>query len=206
MDPLAAEDPLLQALKGRQPELVIIGGSAGGVNALLHLFPGLPAGYPLPIVAILHVMAGRPSQLAEVFQQRVALKVREAGDKDELVPGTLYFAPAGYHLLLEGEGTIALSCDPPLHFARPSIDVAMESAADAYGPGLVGILLTGANDDGAAGMAAIGAAGGLTVVQDPYEAEVEIMPQRAIDKRAPDLVLPLEDIKRLLLMLEKSDE
>jgi len=193
-------------LRGREPEAVVIGASAGGVNALLRILPGLPAGYGLPVVAVMHVMAGRQSQLAEVFQQRVALQVREAGDKDEMVAGTLYFAPAGYHLLLEGDGTIALSCDPPLHFARPSIDVAMESAADAYGPGLVGILLTGANDDGAAGMAAIKAAGGLTVVQDPHEAEVGIMPQRAIDLRQPDLVLPLEDIRRLLLMLEKSDE
>lgn len=193
-------------LQGREWEAVMIGASAGGVTALLRILPGLPAGYRLPVVAVLHVLPGRQSHLAEVFQQRVALDVREAGDKDEMVPGTLYFAPAGYHLLLEPEGTIALSCDAPLRFARPSIDVAMESAADAYGPGLVGILLTGANDDGAAGMAAIGAAGGLTVVQDPQEAEVDVMPRRAIERRRPDLVLPLDEIKRLLLLLEKCDE
>jgi two-component system chemotaxis response regulator CheB len=196
---------LEQAVRGRQPAAVIIGASAGGVGALLRILPALPADYGLPLVVVLHVMAGRPSQLAEVFQQRLALNVVEAGDKDELIPGTLYFAPAGYHLLLEAEGTIALSCDPPLHFARPSIDVAMESAADAYGPALVGILLTGANDDGARGLAAIGAADGLTVVQEPAEAEVDVMPRRAIETRVPDLVLPLAEIQRLLLMLEKSD-
>ena len=196
---------LEEAVQGRQPEAVIIGASAGGVSALLQLLPGLPASYRLPLVVVLHVMPGRPSQLAEVFQQRMEMKVVEAGDKDELIPGTLYFAPAGYHLLLEDEGTVSLSCDPPLHFARPSIDVAMESAADAYGPELVGILLTGANDDGAHGLAAIGEAGGLTVAQDPAEAEVDVMPRRAIELRKPDLVLPLAEIQRLLLMLEKSD-
>jgi len=194
------------ALQGRAVEAVLIGASAGGVSALLHLLPALPADFPFPVVAVLHVKSGRQSQLAEVFQQRVALNVTEASDKDELIPGTLYFAPAGYHLLLEGDGTVSLSCDPPLHFARPSIDVAMESAAEAYGPRLLAILLTGANDDGAAGMAAIGAAGGLTVVQDPLEAEVDVMPRRAIEKRQPDLVLPLDEIRRLLLLLEKNDE
>jgi two-component system chemotaxis response regulator CheB len=193
-------------LQGRELEAVVIGASAGGVTALLRILPGLPAGYRLPVVAVLHLPPGRQSHLAEVFQHRVSLNAREAGDKDEMVPGTLYFAPAGYHLLLEVEGTIALSCDAPQRFARPSIDVAMESAADAYGPRLVGILLTGANDDGAAGMAAIGAAGGLTVVQAPQEAEVDVMPKSAIERRQPDLVLPLDEIGRLLLLLEKRDE
>jgi len=196
---------LEQALKGREVEAVVIGASAGGVSALLHMLPGLPKGYRVPIIAVLHVMPGRQSQLAEVFQQRLAVPVREAGDKDEVVPGTLYFAPAGYHLLLEDADSFALSCEAPVHFARPSIDVTMETAADAYGPALVGILLTGANEDGAAGLAAIGKAGGLTVVQDPQEAEVDAMPRHAIRVRTPDLVLPLEDIRRLLLMLEKKN-
>jgi two-component system chemotaxis response regulator CheB len=119
-----------------------------------------------------------------------------------VIPGTLYFAPAGYHLLLENERSFSLSCDAPLHFARPAIDITMESAADVYGPRLVGMLLTGANDDGAQGMAAIGKADGLTVVQDPEEANVGVMPLEAIRARQPDLVLPLEHIKQLLLMLE----
>lgn len=194
---------LEQAVRGRTTEAVVIGASAGGVNALLQLLPALPHGYRLPIVVVLHVRSGRPNQLVDVFQQRVALPVREAGDKDDLLAGTLYFAPAGYHLLLEKERSFALSCDAPLHFARPAIDITMESAADVFGASLAGILLTGANEDGAAGMAAIGRAGGLTVVQDPQEANAGVMPAEAIRARQPDLVLPLEQIKQLLLMLER---
>jgi len=190
------------ALSSRTTEAVVIGASAGGVSALMQVLPGLPHGYRLPIIVVLHVRSGRPNQLVEVFQQKLAIPVREAGDKEDIIPGTLYFAPASYHLLIEDDRSFSLSCDAPLHFARPAIDVTMETAADAYGANLAGVLLTGANDDGAAGMAAIGAAGGLTVVQDPSEAEVGVMPQEAIDRRAPDLVLPLDQIKRLLLMLE----
>lgn len=191
------------ALRGRMVEAVVIGASAGGVNALLQVLPALPHAYRLPIVVILHVRSGRPNQLVDVFQQRLALPVREAGDKDDIVPGTLYFAPAGYHLLVENERSFSLSCEAPLHFARPAIDITMETAAEAYGASLAGILLTGANEDGAAGMATIGRAGGLTVVQDPQEANVGVMPAEAIRARQPDLVLPLEQIKQLLLMLEK---
>lgn len=193
---------LEQALRGRTVEAVVIGASAGGVNALLQMLPALPRGYCLPIVVVLHV-SGRPNQLVDVFQQRVVVPVREAGDKEDLVPGTLYFAPAGYHLLLEKDRSFSLSCDAPLHFARPAIDITMESAADAFGASLVGVLLTGANEDGAAGMATIGRAGGLTVVQDPEEANVGVMPAEAIRARQPDLVLPLEQITQLLLMLER---
>jgi two-component system chemotaxis response regulator CheB len=128
--------------------------------------------------------------------------VREAGDKEEIIPGTLYFAPAGYHLLLENDRSFSLSCDAPVHFARPAIDIMMETAAEVYGARLAGVLLTGANEDGAQGMAAIGRAGGMTVVQDPQEASVDVMPLEAIRIRPPDLILPLEQITRLLLMLE----
>jgi two-component system, chemotaxis family, protein-glutamate methylesterase/glutaminase len=193
---------LEMAVQGRQFEAVVIGASAGGVNALMQVLPALPRGYRLPIVVVIHVRSGRQNQLVEVFQQRVQLPVREAGDKEDVIPGTLYFAPAGYHLLLENERSFSLSCDAPLHFARPAIDITMESAADVYGASLAGMLLTGANEDGAQGMAAIGRAGGLTVVQDPEEANVGVMPLEAIRVRPPDLVLPLDQIKQLLLMLE----
>ncbi len=189
---------LALALAGRRISAVVIGASAGGVNALIEILPGLPREFPCPVVTVLHVMRSRQNQLVEVFQQRVALRVEEAADKVEPMPGTLYFAPADYHLSIEEEGVFSLSLEPPVHFARPAIDITMETAANVYGPELVGILLTGANHDGAAGMAAIGAAGGLTVVQDPAEAQVGVMPKEAIRLRAPDLVLPLRDIRRLL--------
>lgn len=192
------------ALSGRKVEAVVIGASAGGVGALLHLLPGLPADYGCAVLAVLHIPDGRQSHLAGVFQQRMNLPVREARDKEEVASGTLYFAGSGYHLSVERDRSFSLSCEAPLHFARPAIDYLMESAADAYGPALVGILLTGANHDGAAGLAAIGAAGGLTVVQDPQEAEVPTMPQQAIRLRAPDLILPLEEIHTLLMMLENN--
>lgn len=192
------------ALAGRKVAAVVIGASAGGVGALLRLLPGLPANYGCAVVAVLHIPEGRQSQLAGVFQQRMALPVREARDKEELASGTLYFAGSGYHLSVEHDHSFSLSCEAPLHFARPAIDYLMESAADAYGPALVGILLTGANHDGAAGLAAIGAAGGVTVVQDPREAEVPTMPQEAIRRRAPDLILSLDEIHTLLMMLENN--
>ena len=199
------DKPGLQAaLAGRKVDAVVIGASAGGVHALLEILPGLPKACPYPIVAVLHVMRSRQSQLAEVFQQRLALRVLEALDKDELRAGTLYFAPAGYHLSVEEGGILSLSQEEPVHFARPAIDITMTSAADVYGPNLVGILLTGANQDGAAGMAAIGEAGGLTVVQDPAEAQVAVMPNEAIRLRQPDLVLTLQEIRSLLMKLENK--
>lgn len=195
---------LQAALAGRSFEAVVIGASAGGVGALLRLLPGLPAGYGRAVMALLHLPENRQSQLADVFQQRMALPVREAADKEPVSSGTLYFAGSGYHLSVEQDRSFSLSCEAPRHFARPAIDYLMESAADAYGDRLLGILLTGANNDGAAGMAAIGAAGGLTVVQDPQDAEVATMPKEAIRLRAPDLILPLDDIHTLLLMLENN--
>jgi len=194
---------LLQAsLQGRRIEAVVIGGSAGGVDALLQLLPALPAGYDLPVVCMLHLPPDRESRLAELFDERLPLPVREATDKGEIEDGTVYFAGPGYHLSVEQDRTFSLSCEPPVHYARPAIDVLMESSADAWGPGLVGILLTGANHDGADGMAQIRARGGFTVVQDPADAQVGVMPMEAIRRCKPHLVLPLARIGALLPMLE----
>ena len=151
---------LQAALAGRRVEAVVIGASAGGVEALGALLPALPAGYTLPVFCILHLPGDRESRLAELFAERLPLRVKEAVDKEAIEPGTVYFAGAGYHLSVESDFTFSVSCEPPVHFARPAIDVLMESSADVYGPGLVGILLTGANHDGANGMARIRACGG----------------------------------------------
>jgi two-component system chemotaxis response regulator CheB len=196
-------DRALQAsLQGRRIEAVVIGGSAGGVDALLQLLPALPAGYDLPVVCMLHLPPDRESRLAELFDERLPLPVREAADKGNIEAGTVYFAGPGYHLSVEQDRTFSLSCEPPVHYARPAIDVLMESSADAWGPGLVGILLTGANHDGADGMAQIRARGGFTVVQDPADAQVGVMPMEAIRRCNPHLVLPLARIQALLPMLE----
>lgn len=190
------------ALAGRRIEAVVIGASAGGVDALVTLLPLLPARYRPSVVCILHVPADRDSRLAELFAARLPLPVREAADKEPLQPGTVYFAGAAYHLSIERDRSFSLSCEAPVNFARPAIDLLMTSAADAYGPALAGILLTGANHDGADGMAAIRAGGGLTVVQDPGDAQVPTMPLEAIRRRAPHLVLALPAIATLLPLLD----
>jgi two-component system chemotaxis response regulator CheB len=205
VDPGPHEGAVHAALRGRRFEAVVIGGSAGGVDALVALLPAIPAGYSLPVFCILHMPGDRESRLAELFDERLPLRVKEAADKEEIVPGTIYFAGPGYHLSVERDRTFSISCEPPVHFARPAIDVLMESSADAYGPGLAGILLTGANHDGADGMARIRARGGFTVVQDPADAQVPTMPVSAINRCKPNLILPLARIHALLPMLEMNE-
>lgn len=180
-------------------ELVVIGASAGGVAALLSLLSPLPAGYALPIVAVLHLLPRHKSRLDHVLAHRLALPVREPEDKEPIRAGTVYVASADYHLLVEGDRSFAFSSEAPVSFARPSIDVLMASAADAYGPALAGVLLTGANMDGAEGMAAIHARGGVTLVQHPGDAAVPTMPEAAIARCRPDHVLPLKDMPQMLL-------
>lgn len=192
------------ALEGRDLHAIVIAGSAGGVDALLNLLPRLPDGFALPVIAMLHVPEHRESRLAELFATRMAVPTREAADKEEISPGTVYFAGSGYHLSVEKDFRFSLSCEPPVNFARPAIDVLMASAAEAYGPRLAAVLLTGANQDGAEGMRIIKECGGLTVVQDPAEAQVATMPELAIKMQAPDLVLTLAEIGDLLLLLEKK--
>jgi two-component system chemotaxis response regulator CheB len=188
----------------RRLALVTIGASAGGVTALMDLLAPLPADYPLPVVAVLHLLPRRESQLGTVLASRLDLPVREARDKEPILPGTVYLASPDYHLLIEADRSFAFSSDPPVCFARPSIDVLMTSAADAYGAALAGVLLTGANMDGAEGMAAIRARGGLTIVQQPEDADVPTMPQAAIARSRPDQILPLRDIGRLLRRLGEA--
>jgi two-component system chemotaxis response regulator CheB len=195
---------IAKALAGRRIEALVIGASAGGIEALLTLLPALPATMKLAVICILHMPPDRESRLAELFNERVPVTVRDAVDKEEIRPGFVYFAVPGYHLSVERDRTFSLSCEPPVHFARPAIDVLMESAADAYGSALAGVLLTGANQDGADGMARIKAGGGLTIVQDPKEAQSATMPQQAIAKSAPHLVLPLARIAALLPTLEEA--
>ncbi|HWI83003.1 chemotaxis protein CheB [Ramlibacter sp.] len=182
-------------------DAVVIGASAGGIDALLTLLEAVPAGYPLAIVALVHVPEARDSRLAEVFAPRLALPVREAAAHAPVTPGTVFFAPNGYHLLVEPDRTFSLSCDPPVLFSRPSIDVLMESCADAYGPRLAGLVLTGASEDGARGLTRIRARGGLAAVQAPQEALHRIMPMAAVTRANPQLVLPLAQLAVLLQRL-----
>lgn len=184
-------------------EAVVIGASAGGVDALMAILPGLPPTFSLPIMVVLHLPESRTSLLAHIFGLRLSMPVREAADKESIAPATVYFAPPSYHLSVEADRSFSLSCEAPVHFSRPSIDLLMESAADAYGPALAGILLTGANFDGAAGLARIKQCGGYTVVQNPAQAQVATMPEAALRQHTPDLILDLKEIRSLLPQLEK---
>lgn len=188
-------------MKRPRIEALVIGASAGGVAALLKLLPGLPAGFRLPAIIVLHLPAKHESRLGAILQARVSLPVREARDKEPIEPATIYVAVADHHLSVESDRSFSLSGEEAVCFARPSIDVLMTSAAHAYGPALAGLLLSGANMDGAQGLASIKEQGGLTIVQDPAEAEVPTMPQAAIALSPPDFILPLAGIRELLLTL-----
>ena len=159
---------------------VVIGASAGGVQALLQILPSLPASYPLPVLIVVHVPPDRDNALVSLFQARCQIQVREAEDKEPILPGLVYFAPSDYHLLVEKDGTLSLSSDELVNHSRPSIDVLLESAADAFGPELVGVILTGANDDGARGLQAVVEAGGVAIVEDPAEAYASAMPAASL--------------------------
>lgn len=179
-------------------QAVAIGASAGGVQALGELLPAFAAGANAAVFVVLHLPRDRPSLLIEVFSHRCALEVREAEDKEPVVPGTVYFAPSNYHLLVDQGPQLALSADDLVHHSRPSIDVLFESAAEVYGRRLLGIILTGANEDGAQGLAAVHAAGGITAVQEPETAQSSTMVRSAMRLTAPDLVLPLDRLASVL--------
>lgn len=188
-----------------QPEfryrLLVLGASTGGLRALETLLRGLPADFPLPLLAVQHLPAGVESGMADLLDARSAIRVKEADDLEPLVPGVLCLAPPDYHLLVERAGTLALATDPPVNFARPSVDVLFESAALAFGPGVIGVLLTGAGGDGGLGLKRIQEQGGFTIVQDPAEAECAAMPGAALAAFRPDQVLPLLEISGLVSKL-----
>ncbi|AHC35676.1 chemotaxis protein CheB [Pseudomonas fluorescens] len=185
-------------------EAIVVGASAGGVEALLSIFSDLPDTFGLPIVAVLHLPDERRSQLAEVFSRRLRIPVREGQDKEAIEPGTLYFAGPGYHLSVEHDRSLSLSQEDRVHHSRPAIDYLFASAADTYGKGLLAILLTGANQDGAHGLMQVKHSGGTTVVQDPDEARIAVMPRAALALHTPDHILTLSRIASLLASLESS--
>ena len=189
-----------ETLRGRI-EAVVIGASAGGVEALGLILPALPTTFRPSVLIVLHLPRERPSLLVEIYEKRCALPIREADDKEPIEPGTVYFAPPDYHMLVERNRQIALSTEEPVHFSRPSVDVLFESAADVYGKRLLGIILTGANEDGAAGLHAIHRAGGITVVQQPDSAKVPLMVVSALQRSPADFVLTLPEIAELLKAL-----
>ncbi|HEJ1057193.1 TPA: chemotaxis protein CheB [Pseudomonas putida] len=183
---------------------VVIGASAGGVAALFQVLGTLPSVFAIPVLCVLHLPDDRHSQLAGVLQRRLHRPVCEARDKERISGGQIYVAGPGYHLSVERDLTLSLSQEEPVHFSRPAIDFLFISAADAYGDSLLGVLLTGANEDGARGLAYIKNNGGRTIVQDPRDAQVALMPEAALALHQPDHILTLSGIGQLLATLEYS--
>ncbi len=178
---------------------VVIGGSSGSFSTLPRVLGRLAAGFILPVVVVQHQSPETRTELfIEYLSGRCALPVREVEEKEAPAAGVVYLAPPNYHLLIETDRTVALSVDDRLYYCRPAIDPLFESAAVAYGPACIGVVLTGANQDGAAGLAAIRRRGGLAVVQDPAGAESAVMPRAAIAAADPEYVLAPEEIGDLL--------
>lgn len=183
-------------------DAVVIGASAGGIQALSALLPALSPGTRASIFIVIHLPRDKPSVLAGILARKCALPVHEAEDKEPVLPGIVYVAPTNYHLLIDEGPRISLSADDPVHHSRPSIDVLFESAAEIYRDRLLGMILTGANEDGARGLAAIKDGGGLTVVQSPDTALAPLMGMAALALRPADWVLPLEQIAEALRTLD----
>jgi two-component system chemotaxis response regulator CheB len=185
----------------RRYEAVVMGLSAGGMDALKGFIPALPAEFSLPIAIAQHNSESSDGFLAEYLNQLGPLAVKEAEDKEPLCSGRVYIAPAGYHLLIELDRTFSLSVDPRVNYCCPSIDVLFESAVDAFEESLIGVVMTGANRDGSHGLKTIKERGGCAVVQNPETAETRHMPQAALDATPVDHVVNLEELAPLLVEL-----
>jgi len=180
--------------------MIVVGASMGGLRALITVLGGMPRTFSIPLAVVLHRHKDSDGMLLELLQRNQPLPALEPVDKEPILPGRVYLAPADYHLLVE-PSHFCLSIDDPVRYARPSIDVLFESAADAFGPETTALILTGANADGAHGAARIKARGGRVIVQDPATAEAPQMPQAVLDMMKPDCILPLEHIAAHLLQL-----
>lgn len=188
--------------KGKRFRAVVLGVSTGGVDALKRLLSALPDTYSLPILVVIHMMAASGDGLASLLNELAEIHVKEADEGEFITAGMVYLAPANYHLLLESNGQLSFSTDPAVNFARPSIDVLFESAAASFGNALIGVVLTGAANDGARGLERIRRSGGFTVVQDPADAIMDAMPKNALALGPVDRVVKLDELPALLNYLE----
>jgi two-component system chemotaxis response regulator CheB len=184
-------------------DIAVVGTSLGGLHALRILLGGLPKRLPLAIAIVQHRGRDPGGELREILQRHSALSIVEPEDKETIAAGTVYIAPAGYHLLVE-RGAFALSTDVPVWHARPSIDVLFESAADAYTERAIGVILTGSSPDGARGLARIKERGGLAIVENPATAESRVLPDAAIAAAQVDRILPLSEIAPFLASLSHA--
>ena len=177
---------------------VVVGASAGGMEALRKIFSNLSKNFKLPMLIVQHMHAHSDNYLARYLDSQCGQTVKEADEKEKICGEYIYLAPANYHLLIEEDQTLSLTTDERVNYCRPSIDILFESAADIYREKLIGIILTGANKDGTDGMKIIKKYKGLTVVQDPKTAEAAIMPVSVINGIKVDKILNLEEIAEFL--------
>lgn len=177
-----------------KPNCIVISGSAGAIDALNLILPQLREPLPFPIVCVLHMSSDLPNLLVPIFSDKCQLPVKECESTELLQPGTIYFGPNDYHTSLESDGSVSISNEPPVNFSRPSIDVFFTSAAESYKERLCAILLSGANSDGAKGLAEVKKFGGIVIVQDPEDSPFPTMPQMAINLVKPDLILKASEI------------
>ncbi len=185
-------------------EAIVIGLSSGGMSAMKLMFSLLPKDFKTPIVIVQHINARSDSQWIKLLNKQSNLLIKEADEKEIIEAGTIYIAPPNYHLLIEKDKTFSLTIDEKVNYARPSIDVLFESAAEAYTNKLIGIVLTGSNHDGTNGIKKIKESGGLAIIQDPNTAESPYMPKSAIAAIEPDYILPLENIIELLIKIDNQ--
>jgi two-component system, chemotaxis family, protein-glutamate methylesterase/glutaminase len=185
--------------KNNSYHAIAIGTSAGGLHALTALLQDLPENYPVPLLVVQHRAKDQKSLLEEVLQAKTSIRIKQADEKEKISGGCVYIAPPDYHLLVEEDHSLSLTSDEQVRFSRPSIDVLFESSAEVFREKLVGIILTGASNDGASGIEAIARYGGITIAQDPEEAEYPYMPQASIDTKKIKHVWSLKEIKHFLL-------
>lgn len=187
----------------RSIDAIVIGASAGGVESLSSIFSSLTHPLSVPVIVVLHIPA-HGTVRAEAFGKH-PLFIKEAEDKEVILPGHVYFAPHGYHLLIENDLSLSLSVEEPVEFARPSIDVLFESAGAVFEDRLLGIILTGSSSDGSNGLYSIHQKGGITIVQNPEQAFYKAMPEAALKLFEPTMVLKLEDIASVLSNIESRN-
>ncbi|MCB0395047.1 MAG: chemotaxis protein CheB [Flavobacteriales bacterium] len=194
----------MQLNKRTRYEALVIGASAGGLKAIREILVPLPQNFSLTILIVQHIAPDAGSVWPTILDKQCRIRVKEADEKETAMPGTVYIAPPNYHLLVETDRTLSLTIDERVCYARPSCDVLFETAADAYRERLVGVVLTGANNDGARGLTKIKEYGGFTIAQSPESAESPYMPLAAIEACQPDLILSPDKISETLMKVHQQ--
>ncbi len=182
--------------------LIVMGGSWGGFQASLSILRDLPHNFRIPIVLVLHRQKNADSELHLIYDKKLFLKAKEVEEKEIIRSGIVYLAPSNYHVLIEKEGTFSLDDSELVNFSRPAIDVTFSNAADVFGPRTVGILLSGASEDGSRGLKQISDSGGIAIVQNPNEAEAGVMPRAGIKSTPGCLILTVNEIKEYLIAIK----